>query len=202
MNIIVESIFPTGVMVVDNFISSDEIDDVIAFIKLKEMHTNDCTIPKNAHSTFDGVSNIINEISENVKTCSDLKNKIAFILNEYSTKVLGLSEVEVSNSWAHIQHKGSYIVEHTHPNSKVSGVLYLKSDKDSNNLVFKNPNPYNKIEAPIVSNEFNYGNSTFPAMPGRMLLFPSWLEHGSNHLLNESNERIMISFNSSYKVVL
>ena len=194
-----ETIFPTGVMVVDNFISNEEITDIINFIKLKETHTNDCTIPKNAHSTFDGVTNIVDEISKNVNSCKDFKNKISFVLNEYATNVLGIAEVQVSNAWAHIQHKGSYIVEHTHPNSKVSGVLYLKADENSNNLVFKNPNPYTKIEAPIVHNEFNYGVSTFPSETGRVLLFPSWLEHGSNHLTNNSDERIMLSFNSEYK---
>ena len=199
MNIMLESIFPTGIMVVDDFLSLDQIRSIVNFVRLKEAHQNDHTVPKNAYSTFDGTSNIINEITQSAAMCADLENKISFVLNEYATKVLGLAEVKVSNSWAHIQNHGSYIVEHTHPNSKVSGVLYLKSDEGSNNLVFKNPNPYNKIEAPVVHNEFNYGNSTFPAKPGRVLLFPSWLEHGSNHIQNYSTERIIISFNSIYK---
>ena len=44
--------------------------------------------------------------------------------------------------------------------------------------------------------DFNYGNSTFPAKTGRLLLFPSWLEHYTNP--NQTDERITISFNTMY----
>ena len=198
MDVILEPIFPTGIMVIDDFLLQADIDSIVSFIRAKEQHQDDTTVPVNAYSTYDGSHNIMDEISKCVTLSEELDKKVLFIINEYAKNVLGLPAVQISNSWAHVQHKGSYIVEHTHPNSKVSGVLYLKADENSNNLVFMNPNPYNKIEAPIATTDFNYGNSTFPAKTGRLLLFPSWLEHGSNHLLNESDERIVISLNSKF----
>ena len=195
MKIYVESIFPTGIMVVDEFISTTQRNDIVNYIKSKELHQYDITVPKNAYSNWDGGTDFIKEITNNVSSCADLHGKTTYVLNEYA-KALGLSQLKLSNSWTHIQQKGSYVIEHTHPNSKVSGVLYISVDDDSNNLVFKNPNPYIRFEAPVVDNEFNYGISTIPVTNGRFVLFPSWLEHGSNHQINNTDERIMISFNS------
>lgn len=197
MQIYVESLFPTGVMIVDNFITEHERDEILTYVRSLKMHTQDETVPKNASSTFDGATDFVKEVSKNTAV-DDFHERVTFVLNEYAT-VLGQPELKLSNSWAHVQNEGSYIVDHTHPNSKVSGVLYLNADKDSNNLVFKNPNPYAKIETPVVSNEFNYGINTIPVENSRLVMFPSWLEHGSNYEVNKTNGRTMISFNSLVK---
>lgn len=197
MKIFVESLFPVGIMVVDQFVSDDERIDIIDFINNQQMHQNDETVPKNAYSTFDGNSDFVKLITDNIPSCRDFYDRVTFALNEHA-QVLGLGKLKLTNSWSHIQTKGSYIVEHTHPNSRISGVLYLNTDKDSNNLTFKNPNPYSTIENPVKQTDFNYGTATYPAENGRLILFPSWLVHGSNYQENKTNKRIVISFNSDY----
>ena len=194
MDIYVESLFPTGVMIIDNFIDDHERDEILTYVRSLPMHGKDETVPRNSLSTFDGAKDFVQEVSKNTAV-DDFYDRITFALNEYGN-VLGQPELKLSNSWAHVQNKGSVIVDHTHPNSKVSGVLYLNTDSDSNNLVFKNPNPYARLETPQVSNEFNYSINTIPVKNGRLIMFPSWLEHGSNYEINLTQGRTMISFNS------
>jgi len=184
-------------MIVDNFIDDHERDEILTYVRSLPMHDQDETVPRNAYSTFDGATNFIEDVSKNTAV-DDLHDRITFVLNEYAN-VLGQPELKLSNSWAHVQNEGSVVVDHTHPNSKVSGVLYLNTDKNSNNLVFKNPNPYSKIETPAVSNEFNFSISTIPVENSRLVMFPSWLEHGSNYNVNKTTGRTMISFNSLVK---
>jgi len=197
MEIYVESLFPTGIMVIDNFINEDECDEILTYVQSKKMHNKDDTVPNNAVSTFDGRTDFVKEISENTAV-DDFYDKTLFALNEYAN-VLGQPELILSNSWAHIQNEGSYVVEHNHPNSKVSGVLYLNTTSESNNLIFKNPNPYAKIDAPIQANEFNFTINEIPVRNRRLVMFPSWLEHGSNYNINKTKGRTMISFNSLVK---
>ena len=56
MQIYVESLFPTGVMIIDNFITEDERDEILTYIRSKDMHHQDDTVPVNAKSSFDGVT--------------------------------------------------------------------------------------------------------------------------------------------------
>ena len=78
-------------------------------------------------------------------------------------------------------------------------MLYLNTSKESNNLIFKNPNPYCKIDAPVNGTEFNFTINEIPVGNGRLVMFPSWLEHGSNYNINKTQGRTMISFNSLVK---
>tara|TARA_B110000977_G_C11001855_1_gene464156 strand:- start:504 stop:1097 length:594 start_codon:yes stop_codon:yes gene_type:complete len=197
MQIYVESLFPTGVMIIDNFIDEHECDEILTYIRGLDMHQQDDTVPVNAKSSFDGVTDIVKEVSKHTAV-DDFYDRTTFALNEYAN-VIGQPELKLSNSWSHIQYEGSYVVDHTHPNSKVSGVLYLNTSKESNNLIFKNPNPYCKIDAPVNGTEFNFTINEIPVGNGRLVMFPSWLEHGSNYNINKTQGRTMISFNSLVK---
>ena len=197
MQIYVESLFPTGVMIIDDFIDEHECDEILTYIQSLDMHQQDDTVPVNAKSSFDGVTDFVSEISKHTAV-DDFYDRVTFALNEYA-QVIGQPELKLSNSWSHIQYDGSYVVDHTHPNSKVSGVLYINTSKQSNNLVFKNPNPYSKIDAPANATEFNFTINEIPVGNGRLVMFPSWLEHGSNYNINKTQGRTMISFNSLVK---
>ena len=105
-----------------------------------------------------------------------------------------------ASAWININSPGSYNVKHTHPNSHLSGVMWIKAPKDSGNNVFDNPNGHQ------THTEINYYNQEFkdqffvhhaywlPPIEGRMIIFPSHLQHAVNE--NKSNEdRISVSFN-------
>jgi hypothetical protein len=108
---------------------------------------------------------------------TSIYNRIVNELNEY-TRLAGSSDkMDITNSWFNIQRPGSHLNVHNHPNSELSGALYLKADSKSSRLIFEH-----KLIKPSV---------------GMLVIFPSWMNHSGNN--NQSEERIVISFNSAIK---
>ena len=106
----------------------------------------------------------------------------------------------VIEGWKNINAPGDFNVKHDHPRSNLSGVLWIKTAKNSGNLVFTSPQLFNKFqELYNYTDEFKYDTKSymtyyFPPTEGRILLFPSSLEHEVEE--NKSNEdRISYSFN-------
>ena len=102
--------------------------------------------------------------------------------------------------WKNINQPGNFNVKHNHPRSNLSGVLWIKTPKNSGNLVFTSPNFFNRYEElDSYTKEFKYNSNSymtyyFRPMEGRLLIFPSSLEHEVKE--NKSNEdRISYSFN-------
>jgi uncharacterized protein (TIGR02466 family) len=100
------------------------------------------------------------------------------------------------NSWVTIYPPGTYIPEHIHSNSMLSGVFYAKVPEKAGNLLFKDPSAVAKT---MYTRHYN----DFPTVPtihthvveeGQMIIFPSWLPHMTE--INKSQDnRIMVSFN-------
>lgn len=108
----------------------------------------------------------------------------------------------LANMWININKKGDYNVLHSHPNSVLSGVFWVKTPKNCGKLVFDNPRSfieYNLIECINVDIKKTINiYHTFEFMPqeGTLLTFPSHLQHFVE--ANESDEdRISIAFNLS-----
>lgn len=126
---------------------------------------------------------------------------IAAQLKMYAQQILATPEtLLVTQSWANRNPQGSTHHEHIHPNSIVSGVLYL--DK-SNNLP---PIQFSRdqfMPIRLKSTKMNYFNSTsFLMRPeeGNLILFPSTLRH-SVPINTEENTRHSISFNTFAKTL-
>ena len=105
-----------------------------------------------------------------------------------------------ASAWVNINSPGSYNVKHTHPNAHLSGVMWIKAPKDSGNIVFDNPNGHqthtelNSYNQEFKDQFFVHHAYWFPPIEGRMIIFPSHLQHAVNE--NKSNEdRISVSFN-------
>ena len=103
-------------------------------------------------------------------------------------------------AWININKLGDYNMKHNHPTVDLSGVLWIKCLKDCGDIVFENPTvfqSYNVIDSYIddFKNRNNiYQSYYFSPLEGRMLIFPSHLQHHVEE--NESNEdRISVSFN-------
>jgi len=88
------------------------------------------------------------------------------------------------------------LFQHTHPKCMVSGVLYLYVDDDSSKIHFRNPNPIihylQTDDVPIT--KYSSDGIFFTPKIGTLLIFPSWIEHGSKEP-NKSEERYAFSFN-------
>ncbi len=98
--------------------------------------------------------------------------------------------------FANINPKHSFHPEHLHPYSHISGVFYVKSDADSPAIGFKDPRMARWMMPPAADGKRpeNAFNAKLAPEPGKLFLFPSWLEHGVAQ--NQSDrERISMSFN-------
>ena len=102
--------------------------------------------------------------------------------------------------WKNINGPGNFNVKHNHPRSDLSGVLWIKTPKNSGNIVFTSPHFFNRYqEIDSYTDEFKYNSNSyisyyFIPKEGHILIFPSFLEHEVE--INKSDEdRISYSFN-------
>jgi uncharacterized protein (TIGR02466 family) len=98
--------------------------------------------------------------------------------------------------------KDSGHAQHAHPESIISGCIYLKASENNSPIIFKDPRPIDKYYyyKPV----FNRLSDTYKLLPeysvpvhtGLILMWNSWLEHEIPRCYND-DERITIAFNLS-----
>ena len=166
-----------------NFLNNDEIDLVINSIVQKDLLDYNF-FKGSAKSTYVAMQ----EQNPNILDFhSDIQKKIfnkVYVTNQ-----------RLADSWCNIQGKGSTLDFHNHPNSVVSGVIFLKADEKSSKLVFQNP------LTPISPTAVSPHRETYELTPktGLLAMWPSYLMHGSGPSINQSDERIVLSFNTYWK---
>ena len=104
------------------------------------------------------------------------------------------------DAWVNINKPGDYNTKHHHPACDLSGVLWIKTSEDCGKIEFQSPvefQTYTEVES--YTKDFKDSNNYyhtyyFSPTEGRMLVFPSHLQHQVRE--NKSNEdRISVSFN-------
>lgn len=130
-----------------------------------------------------------------------LSSSIMLRVNELKTQLGILNDFYLDNMWININGPGDFNKPHIHPGSFFSGAFYIKVNKNSGSLVFKNQYPGHECFFGNLrltkSNHFTSGNWIIEPEPNMLVLFPSLLEHYV--LPNTSKEdRISISFNINY----
>jgi uncharacterized protein (TIGR02466 family) len=102
----------------------------------------------------------------------------------------------ITQSWLNVTIKNQSHHKHYHLNSLISGVIYIQAENDyinfyrePNHILSINPNNYNK---------FNSLHSTFPVSTGKIVLFPSTMQH-SVPVKTDDNKRISLAFNTFVK---
>ena len=153
----------------EDFINQSEIDKLIGSIDKNTLIEYDY-IKGNAKTSI-GTSQ-----SQFLDFHKDLEDRIV--------KEMPVKNQRLAESWCTIQKENSTLKWHQHPNSIISGILYLKVDWDSSKLVFQNPT---SMEGQV---------KEIQPTPGLLLMWPSFLMHGSGETINKSKERIIIGFNS------
>ena len=138
--------------------------------------------------------------------CKELKsfilNSISFFTKTYLKWDPNLN-FKLTQSWVTIKNPGESHNSHIHSNSQISGVLYYgKITSNTPGITFTDINSIAqpksfKITEPFANSQSEYENynQTFPAIPGVMYLFPSYLAH-SVPTNTTSIPRKSISFNS------
>ena len=136
------------------------------------------------------------------KELTVLREKIQSHLDCYIDKIIGCIDLKlrITQSWLNFNDKGTSHHTHNHPNSIVSGVLYIT--KEPTSIVILR-DYYKQIFQPNYTKKTKYNLQTFLIEPklGDLLLFPSYLTHGVQ--LNEvDTTRVSLSFNTFYKGTL
>jgi uncharacterized protein (TIGR02466 family) len=106
----------------------------------------------------------------------------------------------LGNMWININKKGDHNVSHIHGSCILSGVFWVKTPKNSGDLVFASPNAYTEsglldcVAEEISQSKDYFSHFNFTPAEGTIVLFPPHLYH--NVETNESDEdRISIAFN-------
>lgn len=192
-NIVNYSLFPICLQYRENFLTDKECDKIMQLVPSSGCMPHDA-FTGNSVSSHKSNHSIINDID--TKGTLGLGKRIQSEINEF-TKTNGFQACEYTNSWINYQYKGSVLESHTHPGSIISGALYLKVDQSSSKINFFNPNPFSQF-IPFDKNNFtqySFQHVWFQPKVGDLFLFPSWLKHGADGEKNNSEERVVLSFN-------
>ena len=165
------------------------------------------------------VDKILSEVEKNIKNCKDGARYTADNLNELPeftelTKLIdkhaaafiedavGIDKTDckLTCMWANV-HEGQGDHEiHQHPNSFISGVVYIQIPEceHKGNLLLIDPRPAKNMTFANFKKQTSLSDRMIGIEPktGLMLFFPSWLEHGVSKFINGTGDkRIGISFN-------
>jgi uncharacterized protein (TIGR02466 family) len=107
--------------------------------------------------------------------------------------------IEITGCWANVNPTGSPHSLHTHPNNYLSGVYYVRTPPGADAIRFVDPRTQARQIAPKVRerNAVNSMDAFVNVPPGRLVLFPAWLQH-SVPANSSGQERISIAFNLMY----
>lgn len=103
-------------------------------------------------------------------------------------------KLRFTQSWTNKLYKGQGHQPHSHANSFISGVFYVKAKQSVDRINFINLT-YRGLVPPVKEpTEFNIPYAEIPVQTGDLLLFPSGFLHCVNPLQHEG-PRISMSFN-------
>lgn len=184
-------LFPTSIYTFKSGLDSHHssmIDSIVGDLKVnyKDIH-NEKDVP---FGLFQGRDNLQEDSA--FKPFSDFVSHLCGgILNQEGYEN---QKIEITQMWANQQVDGSVHPPHTHANSVLSGVYYLKSTSNTSGTQFFDPRAQAKVLIPRRANQ-NMDNSHMyqvPSSTGSGVIFPSWLQHW---VPTNTDERITISWN-------
>ena len=182
----IENLFPTPVAFFK--LEGGLTEDEVAFIKGQEQRTNVGNTTSKDNYLF---------------RCPEMKRIAGFVdscLSEYM-KAIHAPRFDVkpyvTQSWANYTKPGQYHHKHAHPNSFISGCVYVAAKGDK---IFFYRDGYPQIKVPTENyNRYNSDSWWFEANEGDVILFPSSLTHMVELMGEGTEERISIAFNTFLK---
>jgi len=131
----------------------------------------------------------MSDISIFVKNC---------LMNYYNTIYTPANDTKlrITQSWFNYAGTKQSHHLHHHPNSFISGVMYLQNNDPEGGKIYFDRGNYSQIEVqPKEYNDFTMSSYFIKAEPGKLILFPSTLAHSVEEQLHATS-RISMSFNS------
>ena len=136
-----------------------------------------------------------------------IAKKLAIIFEKYYKMVIvemgwkyDPNRTEIEAMWSIINNKGSFNIQHNHPNAFLSSAYYVKYPENSGKIKFYDPREQKNIRYPKINKLGELSAPTVDITPkeGDLLIFPSYLSHAVAKNLSEE-DRIIVSFNVDIK---
>ena len=137
----------------------------------------------------------------NEKGMENLKDILTAHVTEYIKRIHAPKYAMVpyiTQSWANYTKKNQYHHTHEHPNSFISGVLYINAN-EAHDKITLHKKSYQQIKP--VPTEWNWYNSDswfYTVKTGMIILFPSGTTHNVETKEGD-NKRISLAFNTFFK---
>ena len=129
-----------------------------------------------------------------------LANTIAKHAGDFS-KQINLEIEKLKDLWFNVNYYKDYNIAHDHFDAynKLSGVYYVKAPKDCGKLQLYHPSKFVEYSWGTNIPEGHHNEYTgsiwrHAPQPGKLIIFPAWLEHSVEHSLSKS-PRVSFSFN-------
>lgn len=191
----IATIFPTSIYI--SYLNRDFLKKEINFVNKSKSKTY-----KNIGNITSNDTYILNNIN-----FKNLKKEIEEKLNDYFVKIISTENKitpYITQSWLNYTTKNQHHHIHAHPNSFISGVLYINADKQYDKIYFYKKDSHNTISPFINNKNLHLLNSNvwwIPVETGQIVLFPSCLTH-SVETKKEDDTRISLAFNTFVKGTL
>lgn len=187
MNNAIVPLFPCPLVICGN--KYEFADAESAFISELEMASNN------------GNSMSINDRVLDSKELSDIREFIDEQILNYKKNLLRIkdtNEIYITQSWVNKSNPNQFHPKHKHPNSVISGVMFVDENDDESlppirfhRTLEMFPLNFSFDEL----NEFNASAREFDPVQGMLMLFPSLLEHDVD-MNNSGRVRTSLSFNT------
>jgi uncharacterized protein (TIGR02466 family) len=193
---IIHSLFPTPVYYtkMDRGFTKQELN----FVNEQKKHC----------SKNEGNINTKDNYILNRKQFKNLHKMLSIECNKYLEKIICPKNKDlklyITQSWLNYTENNQYHHRHEHPNSYVSGVLYINSDIKTDSIKFFHNNTYIPISPDIDKKKWNHFNSRswwFSVDTGTLVMFPSSTTHQVD-VKEGNNTRISLAFNTFIKGTL
>ena len=178
------SIFPTAVAKFE--LGRDYTAEEMAFVDAQPTHKNMGNTTSNDHYVL------------RHDTMANLKAFVEASVSEYLRSIYAPKHdvsLRLTQSWLNYTKPGEWHHKHSHPNSFISGVLYMKAARERDKIYFYKDG-YQQIKLPTENwNLHNSDSWWFSVESGQLILFPSGLTHMVETVQGDDT-RISLSFNT------
>ena len=191
MRVNINHLFPTPV--IEYNIGRNFTEQEIEFMfsrKLKPNSTNSITLENKVLDSKE-LENIKSFVTECIKDYVDIAIAPKHKIHTYITE-----------SWVNVTEKGESHHIHKHPNSFISGVLYISADPEKDKILFHKKDSSYIFD--VETDNFSLLNSNswwLQAKSGVMYLFPSTLSHEVEKTTGDT-VRVSLSFNTFIKGII
>jgi uncharacterized protein (TIGR02466 family) len=147
-------------------------------------------------------------ISGDVLEHDELRSWINTCLADFKAKEFPTcrANIKATQIWLNKTQKMEMHHKHSHPNSVVSGILYLNSIEQGGNTVFYYPNPFWRLHNEGFLNLSGQDGTIelhheVPAVKGNLILFPSTISHSVSPV-RANTARYSVAFNTFFEGTL